>query len=194
MDYDMAHDIIGQSSIRPAAACGSPTVTNLKAASSLQRFLVSATLILRLLSLRRSRLFLSASAIDTNRGHLQRHIQMFTSYSLLPLPLSRCSDRHDAVSPVTTILQMCPDSSTLSPCPESRSVKSGLGPVLNSFFSPTRDIPNLKGRRAAGFCCFEHPISECLNLARVIFPTILAMIRMTKALFLFPMNRRCLTL
>jgi hypothetical protein len=54
MDYDMTHGIIGQSS---AAA-----------ASSLRCLLVSVALIRVLLSLRRSPLILSASAIDTIRG------------------------------------------------------------------------------------------------------------------------------
>ena len=61
----MTYDIIGQCSIR----CG----------SGLRRFLVSAALVL--LSLSRSALILSASAIDTIRGRPrpQRHIQMFPS-------------------------------------------------------------------------------------------------------------------
>ncbi len=70
--YDLTYDIIGQCSIRCTAAPAA-------AAATLRRFLISATLIL--LSLSRSALILSASAIETIRGRprLQRHIQLFTS-------------------------------------------------------------------------------------------------------------------
>jgi hypothetical protein len=79
--------------------------------------------------------------------------------------LDQSSDSHKPVSPITTLLPVCQDSSTLSPCPESRPVTAGLSPVLKRYFPvyfppttwATRNLPKLKGKmqkRAAGpgFC------------------------------------------
>ena len=116
------------------------------------------------------------------------------------------SNRHKPVLPVTTPLPIFPDRSTLLLVCQSRPVTAaGLGPNLKRYFPPTGNIPKLRGRiqgHAAGFCpllapvpcLYPYPITECLNPVGVIFPTILPTIRTTKALFLLPMHRTCLTL
>ena len=71
ISYTISYHIIPGGSI-----CSSSAAALAAAAASLLRFLVSAPLT-TLLSLRRSALILSASAMDTIRDHGQ----MFTSYS-----------------------------------------------------------------------------------------------------------------